>query len=145
MQLNIMKTDPRAKLPTRATTGSAGFDLYALLDAPSVIAPGERVRVSTGIAIALPSNGYAAFVYARSGLATKQGIIPANCVGVIDNDYRGEILVTLTNIGTAPYEVAPFDRIAQMVIAPVVLPELCEVESLDQTTRGDGGHGSTGR
>ena len=86
MQLNIMKTDPRAKLPTRATTGSAGFDLYALLDAPSVIAPGERVRVSTGIAIALPSNGYAAFVYARSGLATKQGIIPANCVGVIDSD-----------------------------------------------------------
>lgn len=145
MKLNVQKTDPRAKLPTRGTGGSAGFDLYALLDAPVEVAPGALVRIPTGIAIALPSNELAAFVYARSGLATKHGIIPANCVGVIDSDYRGEILVTLTNVGTAPYTIEPFDRIAQMVVAPVVLPELVLADSLEETGRGFGGHGSTGR
>ena len=88
---------------------------------------------------------FAAFVYARSGLATKHGIIPANCVGVIDSDYRGEILVTLTNIGKEPYTVAPFERIAQMILAPICLPELRQVAELDATERGAGGFGSTGK
>ena len=110
-----------------------------------MIGPGERVRIGTGIALSIPSPGLAAFVYARSGLATKYGIIPANCVGVIDSDYRGEILVTLTNIGKEPYTVAPFERIAQMILAPVCLPELREVAELDPTERGAGGFGSTGK
>ena len=145
MKLNFRKTDPRAKAPTRATAGSAGYDLYALLSEPLVIAPGDRRAVGTGIAIALPSGELAAFLYARSGLASKFGLIPANCVGVVDSDYRGEILVTLSNLGDKPYTVEPFERIAQMVIAPVCLPELVEVDSLDATERGEGGFGSTGR
>jgi len=145
MKLNFRKTDPRAKAPTRATAGSAGYDLYALLPEPLTIWPGERRVVGTGIAIALPSNELAAFLYARSGLASKHGIIPANCVGVVDSDYRGEILVTLSNLSDLPYKVEPFERIAQMVVAPVLLPELCEVDSLDETERGEGGFGSTGR
>lgn len=144
-KLIYQKTDPRAKAPQRATEGSAGYDLYALLEEPKEIFPGEFFRVRTGIAIALPSNGYAAFIYARSGLATRHGVIPANCVGVIDSDYRGEILVTLTNIGDEAYTIAPFERIAQMIIAPVSVPELSEAQSLDETERGAGGFGSTGR
>ena len=143
--LIFQKTDPRAKAPQRATEGSAGYDLYALLDEPKEIFPGEFLRIRTGIAIALPSSGYAAFVYARSGLATRHGVIPANCVGVIDSDYRGEILVTLTNIGEEAYTVAPFERIAQMIIAPVFTPGLTEAEALDETKRGAGGFGSTGK
>ena len=145
MVLKVRKIDPRAKIPCRATEGSAGYDLFALLEEPVEVRPGERVRIGTGIAIALPSSELAAFVYARSGLATKKGIIPANCVGVVDSDYRGEILVTLTNIGKEPYTVEPFERIAQMIIAPVCLPELLEVSELDETGRGLGGFGSTGR
>ncbi len=145
MVLKVRKIDPRAKIPCRATEGSAGYDLFALLEEPVEVRPGERVRIGTGIAIALPSSELAAFVYARSGLATKRGIIPANCVGVVDSDYRGEILVTLTNIGKEPYTVEPFERIAQMIIAPVCLPELLEVSELDETGRGSGGFGSTGR
>jgi dUTP pyrophosphatase len=145
MILEFQRTDPRAKIPLRATEGSAGYDLYALLDEPAVIRPGERVRIGTGIALSIPSPEFAVFVYARSGLATKQGIIPANCVGVIDSDYRGEILVTLTNMGKEPYTVTPFERIAQMILAPVCLPELREVAELDATGRGAGGFGSTGK
>ncbi len=145
MVLKVRKIDPRAKIPCRATEGSAGYDLFALLEEPVEVRPGERVRIGTGIAIALPSSELAAFVYARSGLATKKGIIPANCVGVVDSDYRGEILVTLTNIGKESYTVEPFERIAQMIIAPVCLPELLEVSELDETGRGSGGFGSTGR
>lgn len=145
MILEFQKIDPRAKTPCRATEGSAGYDLYALLEAPAEIRPGGFIRIRTGIAVALPSSELAAFIYARSGLATKHGIIPANCVGVIDSDYRGEILVTLTNIGEKPYTVAPFERVAQMIIAPVRLPELREVSELGGTSRGAGGFGSTGR
>lgn len=145
MILEFCKTDSRAKTPFRATEGSAGYDLYALLEQPITIAPGERVRIGTGIAISIPSSEYAAFVYARSGIATKHGIIPANCVGVIDSDYRGEILVTLTNIGKDQYTVEPFERIAQMILAPVCLPELREVPMLDATERGTDGFGSTGK
>ena len=145
MVLEFQKTDPRAKTPFRATEGSAGYDLYALLYEPAEIVPGERVRIGTGIALSIPSPEFAAFVYARSGLATKHGLIPANCVGVIDSDYRGEILVTLTNIGKEPYTVVPFERIAQMILAPICLPELRQVAELDATERGAGGFGSTGK
>lgn len=145
MTVAFQKTDPRAKAPRRATEGSAGYDLYALLEKPCEISPGGFLKVGTGIAVALPSHEFAAFIYARSGLATKHGVIPANCVGVVDSDYRGEILVTLTNIGEKPYTVEPFERIAQMIIAPVCVPELLETEELDGTGRGAGGFGSTGR
>ena len=141
MQLLIKKLDPRAKIPQRATSGSAGYDLYALLEHSVRVEPGKRVCIPTGIAIALPSADYAALVYARSGLATKHGIIPANCVGVIDSDYRGEVLVNLANIGDEAYEIAPFERVAQLIVTPVVLPELVETDLLDETERGEGGFG----
>ena len=145
MQLLIKKLDPRAKIPQRATSGSAGYDLYALLEHSVRVEPGKRACIPTGIAIALPSADYAALVYARSGLATKHGIIPANCVGVIDSDYRGEVLVNLANIGDEAYEIAPFERVAQLIVTPVVLPELVETDVLDETERGEGGFGSTGK
>lgn len=143
--LPIKKIAPDAKLPQRATEGSAGYDLYARLEEPLTVRPGDLTRVSTGVAIALPSADYVALIYARSGLASKYGIVPANCVGVIDSDYRGEIMVSLANIGTEPYTIQPLERIAQMVIAPVVVPELKEVDELEETARGSGGFGSTGR
>lgn len=143
--LKVKKLCPEARLPERATEGSAGYDLYALLDQPLTICPGELVRVHTGIAIALEDRFQVALVYARSGLASRHGVIPANCVGVIDSDYRGEIMVSLANIGTEAYTIEPMERIAQMVIAPVLLPSLQEVEDLDETQRGSGGFGSTGK
>ena len=144
MEIQIKKTDPRAKLPAYATEGSAGADLYALLDEAVEVGPGSLVQIHTGISLALP-QGYAAFVYARSGLATKHGIIPANCVGVIDSDYRGEIMVTLTNLTDTPYAVEPFERIAQIVITAVECPSFSLTDELPQTGRGAGGFGSTGK
>ncbi len=143
-QLSVQKLKPQALLPTRATAGSAGYDLYACIEAAITIPVGGVVRIGTGIAIGIEDPTIAAFVYARSGLATKQGLIPANCVGVIDSDYRGEILVALKNLSDMPQRIAPNDRIAQLVLAPVYLPTLLEVETLSDTARGDGGFGSTG-
>lgn len=143
--LKVKKLCAQAKLPQRATEGSAGYDLYALLEEPLTICPGELKRVHTGIAIALEDRFQVALVYARSGIATKHGIIPANCVGVIDSDYRGEIMVSLANIGTEAYTIQPMERVAQMVITPVILPQLEEVSELDETQRGSGGFGSTGK
>lgn len=145
MRLEIKKLRENAVIPTRATQGSAGMDLYACVDAPVLVEPFQTVVVPTGIAIALPDNSHAAFIYARSGLAIKHGLAPSNCVGVIDSDYRGEILVGLTNHSQTPYEIAPGERIAQMILAPVTLPEIAEVATLDETDRGAGGFGSTGR
>lgn len=145
MKLPVQKLRDGACLPTRATEGSAGYDLYALLEQPLTIHPGDLVRIPTGIAIALPGPEYAAFVYARSGLAIKFGIAPSNCVGVVDSDYRGELLVGLTNHGRAPYTIQSGERIAQMIIAPVVLPEIVPADKLDQTPRGAQGFGSTGK
>lgn len=144
MKLKICKLNKKAKLPERATDGSAGMDLFALLDEPICIKAGQRELVPTGIAIALPSNRYVALVYARSGLAIKNGITLSNCVGVIDSDYRGEIKVGLINLSDEDCIINPHDRIAQMVIAPIELPEIQEVGELDETTRGEGGFGSTG-
>lgn len=142
MQIKVKKLDERAILPTRGSAMAAGMDLYAL-DGVTVEA-GETVLVHTGIALSIP-EGYAGFVYARSGIATKRGLAPANKVGVIDADYRGEIMVALHNHGTSPQAVDAGERVAQMVVAPFLVPELALVETLDETERADGGFGSTGK
>ena len=143
-ELKIKKVRENAKIPTRATVGSAGMDLYACIDEPITLNGGDKAVIPTGIAIGLSSPEYAAFVYARSGLAIKHGISLLNSVGVIDSDYRGEICVGVINQLKEPYTIEPFERIAQMVIQPVALPELVEVDDLDETDRGAGGFGSTG-
>ncbi len=144
-QLKIKKVRENAKLPTRGTVGSAGMDLYACIDEPITLNGGDKAVIPTGIAIGLDNPEYAAFIYARSGLAIKHGIGLLNSVGVIDSDYRGEICVGVINQLKEPYTIQPFERVAQMVIQPVALPELVEVDELDDTDRGAGGFGSTGK
>lgn len=134
-----------AKLPFRATEGSAGMDLYACIDSPVTLGAGEKAVIPTGIAIELPSAELAAFVFARSGLAIKHGMGLLNGVGVIDSDYRGEICVGVINQLAEPYTIAPDERIAQLVIMPVSLINPVEAQSLDDTARGEGGFGSTGK
>lgn len=134
-----------AKLPFRATEGSAGMDLYACIGSPVTLGAGEKAVIPTGIAIELPSAELAAFVFARSGLAIKHGIGLLNGVGVIDSDYRGEICVGVVNQLAEPYTIAPDERIAQLVIMPVSLITPVEAQSLDDTARGEGGFGSTGK
>jgi len=141
--LPVKLLDKKAKLPLRKTAGSVGFDIAACLGEDIVIGPGETRMVGSGVAIAL-EPGYAAFIYARSGLGINSGIIPANCVGVIDSDYRGEIVVGLKNTSQTAFRVGDGDRIAQMVVAKCELPELSLYEDLDETARGGGGFGSTG-
>lgn len=142
--LKIKKVRENAKIPTRATVGSAGMDLYACIDEPITLKKGDKAVIPTGIAIGLQNPQYAAFIYARSGLAIKHGIGLLNSVGVIDSDYRGEICVGVIKQTEEPYTIEPFERIAQMVIQPVALPEIVEVDELDDTDRGAGGFGSTG-
>lgn len=144
MELKIKKVRDNAKIPTRATEGSAGFDLYACIDEPITLKKGDTAIIPTGIAIGLDDPHYAAFIHSRSGLAIKRGIGLLNSVGVIDSDYRGEICVGIIKQTEEPYTIQPFERIAQMVIKPVELPELIEVKALDDTDRGAGGFGSTG-
>lgn len=144
-QLKIKKLRENAKIPLRATGGSAGMDLYACIDEPVTIGGGEKAVIPTGIAIALPSPELGAFIFARSGLAIKHGIGLLNSVGVIDSDYRGEVCVGLINQLKEPYTIQPQERIAQMVIMPVSLIPPVEVEELDDTERGTGGFGSTGK
>ena len=132
-------------LPYFATGGAACMDLCACMDESITLNAGERHLVPTGIAIALPSAEYVALVFARSGLGIKKGVCLSNGVGVIDSDYRGEIGVGLVNLGDAPYTVQPGDRIAQLMVVPVVQPTLTVVDTLDETERGAGGFGSTGR
>ena len=132
-------------LPHFATDGAACMDLCACMDESITLNAGERHLVPTGIAIALPSAEYVALVFARSGLGIKKGVCLSNGVGVIDSDYRGEIGVGLVNLGDAPYTVQPGDRIAQLMVVPVVQPTLTVVDTLDETERGAGGFGSTGR
>ncbi|MFZ2539248.1 MAG: dUTP diphosphatase, partial [Oscillospiraceae bacterium] len=122
--LKIKKLTPDAIVPTRATKGSAGYDLYAAIDAPVTIKPNEVIKIPTGIAIALESPAYVGLIYARSGLSSKNLIAPINCVGVIDSDYRGELIIPLINHGNTDYTFQKNDRIAQLVIAPVFTPEL---------------------
>ena len=143
--LKVKKLRANAKMIERATKGSAGMDLHACIDAPITIEPGEIKIIPTGRAIALENENFVAYIYARSGLAIKHGITLANCVGVVDSDYRGEVCVGLTNISKTPYTIAPDERIAQLVIAPVCICDVKEVEVLDDTERGEGGFGSTGK
>ena len=144
MELKIKKVNKNAIIPKRATQGSAGMDLCACIDAPLTLRGGETAVIPTGIAIALPSNEAGAFVFARSGLAIKHGIGLLNSVGVIDSDYRGEIKVGVINQINEPYTIEPGERIAQLVVMPVCPVDTVEVESLDETARGEGGFGSTG-
>lgn len=144
MDLKIKKVKDNAKIPKIATNGAAGMDLYACITEKITVEPQKIAVIPTGIAIELPNPSVAAFVYARSGLGIKHGICLANGVGVIDSDYRGEICVGLCNVSDKPYTVEPFERVAQMVIAPVIVPTVTEVSELSDTARGEGGFGSTG-
>lgn len=144
MKFRIKKVRENAKIPTRATEGSAGMDLYACIDELITLKKGDTAIIPTGIAIGLDNKNLCAFVYARSGLAIKHGIGLLNSVGVIDSDYRGEICVGVINQIDEPYTIEPNERIAQMVIQPVEIPEIIEVDELDDTVRGAGGFGSTG-
>lgn len=133
-----------AKLPKRMTEGSVGCDIFASIEESVEIAPGETVLIPAGFALELPV-GVGAFIFARSGLGIKHGITPANCVGVIDSDYRGEVKVGLRNYSDKVFVVAPEERIAQMVIMPVILPEWKLCDELSDTVRADGGFGSSGK
>lgn len=143
-QVKIKKLNPNATIPTYGTQYSAGADLYACLDSVITINPGETAFIPTGIAMEIPI-GYAGFVYARSGLACKKGLAPANKVGVIDADYRGEIMVALHNHSNIALDIDSNERIAQLVIAPFLTAQFEEVNELKDTVRGEGGFGSTGR
>ena len=144
MKIAVKKVLDGAQLPTYGSEYSAGADLYALLEEPCTIAPGETVLLHTGIAMEIP-EGYGGFIYARSGLGVKKGLAPANKVGVIDSDYRGEIRVALHNHGSCEQTVENGERIAQLVITPVFTPGFTEVKELTDTQRAGGGFGSTGR
>ena len=143
MNVKIKKLNENAVIPTYGSPYAAGADLYACIENDQSIAPGETKLIETGLAIELPV-GYAAFIYARSGLASKRGLAPANKVGVVDCDYRGEIMVALHNHSTVVQSISPKERIAQMVIAPYICAEFEEVDTLSDTIRGEGGFGSTG-
>ncbi len=149
MNLKVKALSPKIgkeiPAPFYASTGAAAMDLHACVDESITIPAGGRAVIPTGIAIALPSPQYVALVFARSGLGIKHGIAPANCVGVIDSDYRGEIMVGLQNSGESDYTIQPADRIAQLMITPVVQAQVELVDELDDTHRGAGGFGSTGR
>ena len=143
MKINIKKLNERAIIPTYGSDYSAGADLYALTDEEISVKPFETVFVHTGLAIEIP-EGYAGLVYARSGLACKQGLAPANKVGVIDSDYRGELIVALYNQSCEEKKINYSDRIAQLVVTPFLKCVFSEVEELSDTARGEGGFGSTG-
>ncbi len=143
MNIGIKKLNDKAMLPTRGSEQAAGWDLYSNNEEAVVIAPHATVMIGTGLSMAIP-NGYFGAVYARSGLATKQGLRPANCVGVIDSDYRGEIIVSLHNDTNEERTVNPHERIAQLVVMPYLEVAFTEQDSLDETLRGENGFGSTG-
>jgi len=142
--IRVKKLKPNAVLPTYGSAEAAGADLYACLEAPVTVAPGESVFVPTGLAMEIP-RGCAGLIYARSGLACKRDLAPANKVGVIDSDYRGEFIVVLHNHGKTPRQIAHGERIAQLVITPVLTPGFAEVADLSATQRAAGGFGSTGK
>lgn len=144
MEIKIKKLNENAIIPTRGSNEAAGYDLYVCTKSPTVIAPHQTVNIGTGIAVEIP-RGYFGGIVARSGLATKQGLRPGNCLGVVDSDYRGEIMVALHNDMDIPQTINPMERIAQLVVIPYLPIEFIEVEELSDTERGEGGFGSTGR
>ncbi len=144
MKVKVKLLRDGAKLPKLATSGSAACDLYALLDEPVTLQPGQRYPVPTGIAIALPDSSCVAVVCARSGLALKRGLALANGIGVIDSDYRGEIFVAIINNDGKPQTIENGERVGQLMIMPVISAEYEPSDELDETERGAGGFGSTG-
>ena len=144
MKIRIKKLDERAVTPTYGSEYSAGADLYALTDGAVEILPHDTVFIHTGISVEIP-EGYCGLVFARSSMGAKRGLAPANKVGVIDSDYRGEVMVALHNHSAAAQQVAPGERVAQLLITPVLTPEYQEVAELSATDRGEGGFGSTGK
>ena len=142
--VSVKILDPRAKLPVYGSTDAAGADLRAITGGPMTIAPGETVLLHTGLAFAIP-QGFVGLVCARSSLGAKKGLAPANKVGVIDADYRGEVRVALHNHGSVPQVVEDGDRVAQLVIVPYLTAQFTQVAGLDDTQRGSGGFGSTGK
>ena len=143
-QVQVKKLDSRAILPTHGSPDAAGYDLYACLDADVTVPPHVTVQIGTRLSLALPEGTFGA-VFARSGLAAKEGLRPANCVGVCDSDYRGEYVVALHNDSDAPRVIRYGDRIAQLVLLPYLPMEFEEVDALGETERGAGGFGSTGK
>lgn len=141
--VRIKKLNEKAIIPTYGTEFSAGADLYACLEETVTLAPGETKLIKTGLAMEIPV-GYAGLIYARSGLATKKGLAPANKVGVVDADYRGEVMVALHNHSLVDASIEPGERIAQMVIAPFLTANFIVADELEDTVRGAGGFGSTG-
>ena len=144
MVIQLKKLKENALLPTRGSEHAAGYDLHACLETDAVILPGQTLKIGTGLAVAVP-EGYFGAVFARSGLAAKEGLRPANCVGVCDSDYRGEYIIALHNDSDLPRTVHHGDRIAQLVILPFLPAEFEECDSLPETARGAGGFGSTGK
>ena len=142
--IRVKRIKENAIMPTYGSAEAAGADLYACLAEPVTIQPGASVFIPTGLAMELP-RGYAGLIYARSGLACKRGLAPANKVGVVDSDYRGEFMIVLHNHGDTPQTIAHGERIAQLVITPVFTPGFAEVEELTDTQRSSGGFGSTGK
>ena len=143
--LKIKKLRDNAVIPTRSTPGSAGMDMYACIDSPYILEPGAIALIPTGVAIELDSCGVVAYLFARSGLSVKHGISLANGVGVIDSDYRGEVCAAMINNSSVSYTITPGERIAQMVISPVIIPQIDIVDELADSSRGEGGFGSTGK
>jgi len=146
-RVDVRILDPRIadRLPSYATAGSAGLDLRACIDAAIVLAPGAAELIPTGLAIHIGDKGHAALILPRSGLGHKHGIVLGNLVGLIDSDYQGPLMVSCWNRGQAPFTIEPFERIAQLVVVPVVQAEFRVVDAFDASERGSGGFGSTGR
>ncbi len=145
IDLKILDERVRAQLPHYATPGSAGLDLRACLDAAIVLNPGETQLIPTGLAMHLADPGYAAMLLPRSGLGHKHGVVLGNLVGLIDSDYQGQLMVSMWNRGNTPFTIEPFERIAQMIIVPVVQASFNVVDEFPQSDRGAGGFGSTGK
>ena len=145
IDLKILDERMRSRVPAYATPGSAGLDLRALLDAPLTILPGETKLVRTGLAVHVADPGYAALILPRSGLGHKKGIVLGNLVGLIDSDYQGELMISTWNRGSDPFVLEPFERLAQLVVVPVMRVDFNVVESFEASERGSGGFGSTGR
>ena len=144
MKVNIKKLSDTATLPTRGSAAAAGYDLYANVPSDIKIAPHTTEKIGTGLAMEIP-DGYFGGIYARSGIATKEGLRPANCVGVVDSDYRGEIIVAVHNDSDAERTITPAERIAQIIIQPYLSVEFEEADELAESERGAGGFGSTGK
>lgn len=145
VQLKIINEAMRAHLPAYATPGSAGLDLRACIAEANVLSPGQTKLIPTGLAIYIGDPSYAAMILPRSGLGHKHGVVLGNLVGLIDSDYQGELMVSMWNRGAAPFTIEPMERIAQMLIVPVMQAQFTVVQSFEESTRGAGGFGSTGK